>query len=273
VSTVGKISASSEVAVIIDPKHDVISRYEAKYLIDERTARAIAKNIRGYCSPDEHVDANGRYIVNNLYLETSELRFYYDTKFKEFNRFKPRVRFYGMEPESYLWVELKHKIKNVTWKTRRRIGVSEWPGLLQMSESFEGPARKVQLTDSFEGVVMRFQARPMLHVRYVREPYVSNFENYGRVTFDRCLTFRLAHGSYDLSSDCEMCCYDDSETTMYSDESPVILEIKTETLVPKWVVQLIQRFDLTQRGFSKYCYAIDNTLLAATSGDRQSAFL
>lgn len=260
--------------MIVDPKHDVVSRYEAKYLIDERTAKAIRENIRGFCSPDEHVDANGRYIVNNLYFETPELRFYYDTKYKQYNRFKPRVRYYGMEPDSYLWVELKHKIKNVTWKTRRRIEVKQWPRILQVSESFEGPARKVQLTDSFEDTIMRYQAQPILHVRYVREPYVSNFENYGRITFDRGLTFRLAYGAYDLSSDCEMCCYDDSETaSAFSDESPVILEIKTETLVPQWVIQLIQRFDLAQRGFSKYCYAIDNTLLAATMGDRKSAFL
>jgi hypothetical protein len=259
---------------MVDQVQDVVSRYEAKYVIDEMTARAVRDGIRGYCSPDEHVDANGRYIVNNLYFDTPNLRFYYDTKFKEYNRFKPRVRFYGMEPESYLWVELKHKIKNVTWKTRRRIEVSEWPRLLQESESFGGPARHLKLTDSFENVVWRFQAQPILHVRYIREPYVSTFENYGRVTFDRCLTYRLAHGSFELNPDSDMSCYDDCETAaVHSDESPVILEIKTETLVPRWVIQLIQRFDLNQRGFSKYCYAIDNTLLAATMGDRQSAYL
>jgi hypothetical protein len=260
--------------VIVEQKNDVISRYEAKYLIDERMAAAIRHAIRGYCSPDEHVDANGRYIVNNLYFETSDLRFYYDTKFKEYNRFKPRVRFYGREPEKFLWVELKHKIKNVTWKTRRQIEVSEWPGLLERGKSAKGPARTVTLRDSFEDAVLRFQARPIVHVRYIREPYVNNFESYGRITFDRRLTFRPAYGSYELNPDCEMCCYDDCETTMgILDDSPVILEIKTETLVPGWILQLIQRFELNQRGFSKYCYAVDNTLLQATAGQRDSAFL
>jgi hypothetical protein len=257
-----------------DHVQDIISRYEAKYVIDERLARAVRDGIRGYCSPDEHVDANGRYTVNNLYFDTPDLRFYYDTKFKQYNRFKPRVRFYGQAPDSYLWVELKHKIKNVTWKTRRRINVGEWPKLLEVSEPFAGPARIIRLTESFEDAVMRFQARPILHVRYVREPYVSNFDNYGRVTFDRCLTYRLAYGSFDLNPDSDMMCYDDCESTLvHSDDSPVILEIKTETLVPRWVIELVQRFELNQRGFSKYCYAIDNTMLAASVGERESAYL
>jgi hypothetical protein len=254
--------------------NDQITRYEAKYVIDERTYREIRKAITGICSVDEHVDENGRYIVNNLYFDTTDLRFYYDTKHKQYNRFKPRVRYYGTDPKDYLWVELKHKVRNVTWKTRRRIDVAQWPRILESSRSLDESPAIATLADSFESTVVRFQAQPILQVRYVREPYVSDLDAYGRITFDRCLTYRPAYGSYDLVSACDLTSYDDSETMVHgSDDSPVLLEIKTETHVPLWVVRLIQRFELTQRGFSKYCYAVDHAIVAATCGNRISALI
>ncbi len=252
----------------------IISRYEAKYLVSEKVAWAIREAIQGTCSPDEHVDSHGRYIVNNLYFETPDLRFYHDTKFKRYRRFKPRVRFYGMEPDRYLWVELKHKVKTVTWKNRRRVEVSDWPGLLDAPCENGSAVRSLDVSESFEDAVRLFQAQPMLHVRYVREPYVSNLESYGRVTFDRQLTFRLAHGSLALEGPGDMLYYDDPITAQWpGDDSPVILEIKTELNIPSWVVRLIQSFGLLQRGFSKYCYALDHSFAAAGGGGRASALV
>jgi len=43
-------------------------------------------------------------------------------------------------------------------------------------------------------------------------------------------------------------------------DSPVVLEIKTHTSVPLWVPELVRRFSLIQRGYSKYCYAVDRCL-------------
>jgi SPX domain protein involved in polyphosphate accumulation len=253
---------------------DRIRRYESKYLISEETAQIIRDSLQGICSPDEHIDADGRYIVNNLYFDTHDLRFFYDTKFKRGARFKPRVRYYGMSPDRYLWLELKHKNNNVTWKIRRRVECRQWPRLIEDCGTFPEQDRIGNIVDSFEDAVLRFHARPILHVRYIREPYVSDLDEYARVTFDRCLTFRPACDSLDLNTPDDMIYYDDPETTKCpSTHSWVVLEIKTETHVPLWVTHLIRRFDLSQRGFSKYCYAVDNSLLAANCHDRESALI
>ena len=248
----------------------IISRYESKYLIPESTARAVRDAIRGLCVPDRNADASGVYVVNNFYFDTPDLRFYHDTKFKQYNRFKLRVRYYGDVPEGNLWLEIKHKIRNITWKTRRPCPLAQWESIFEAGQGGGGlNGQPLSLRDSFENAVLRFGAEPRVHVRYLREPYLCDFESYCRITFDRNLSFRPTHGSLDLVSSEPFMYYDDAVTSLAEDDdSPVILEIKTETQVPPWIMGLIRRFQLQQRGFSKYCYAVDNTMEQEAQGMR-----
>ena len=252
--------------------HLVISRYESKYFITEREAHAIALFIRGICAPDRHVEEGGRYTVNNLYFDTPDLRFYNDTRLKQFRRFKPRVRYYGTSGDGTLWLELKHKFKNITWKVRRPIALADWDGLIQecRAPAALSPQRR-DLISSFEDALVLFNAAPVLFVRYVREPYVSEIDRYARITFDRCLSYRPARGSADLFAADSYRYYDDAVSTLHGDdESPVLLEIKTETALPSWVLALIRRFNLSQRGFSKYCNALDQALALGAPAYRQA---
>lgn len=252
--------------------HDVICRRESKYLVPEAMVPAITRAIAGICSPDERAGRDGRYVVNNVYLDTDDLRFYYDTKHKRTNRFKPRVRYYGAEPDGSLWLELKHKVNNVTWKVRRRADVSEWPNVITDGSRLGRGDAQLTIANCFEEAVSRFRARPVIHVQYVREPYVSEIDTYGRITFDRQLSFRPLHSSPDLAATNDGIYYDDPVTSLCSsDDSPVVLEIKSETEVPGWMIALVQRFELVQRGFSKYCYGIDNLFERTSTSWRSCA--
>ena len=55
-------------------------------------------------------------MVNNLYLDTPDRRFYYDTKYRKLTRFKPRVRYYGTKPDEFVMLELKNKHNSIIWK-------------------------------------------------------------------------------------------------------------------------------------------------------------
>jgi len=238
-----------------------IRRYELKYTVTEAIAAEIIDYIKGFCSLDENVPTGERgYIVNNLYFDTPDLRFYYDTKFRRLTRYKPRARYYGKNIGDYIWPELKFRNSNVIWKIRHKLPINQWPTLFypQLSEKKQSLI-KTRL-NTFEEVIHWHNAQPIMHVRYFREPFVTRIENYGRVTLDRSLSYRMAKGSLDL--DCrerEMIYYDDPVTTIHY-ESPVLLEIKVERLVPLWAIDLIKRFELVQRPFSKYCYGIDNNM-------------
>ena len=49
----------------------------------------------------------------------------------------------------------------------------------------------------------------------------------------------------------------DDPAVQRSERPLTLLEIKTEPAVPLWVRNLVERFELFQRGHSKYCYALD----------------
>ena len=234
-----------------------ITRYELKYTINESQAHAIRDYIGGFFSLDRHADpATKGYTVNNLYFETPDRRFYHDVKFRKLRRVKPRVRYYGFRPENSLWLELKYRHDSIIWKFRRPIPLEDWPSILEQPEERFADVGREHVSTSFEHVVTMTDARPMVHVRYFREPYVSDLDVYGRVTFDRRLVCHATNGSTDMVPDAAMISCDDPVTAR-DEESPVILEIKTESAVPFWATQIIREFNLKQRGFSKYCYAVE----------------
>lgn len=238
-----------------------IKRYELKFTVTEALAAQIRDYIQNICSLDKHVPpGKNYYIVNNLYFDTPDLKFYYDTKFRKLTRYKVRARFYGAQATDFIWPEIKYRNASIIWKKRYHLPIERWPELFAPKKSERiKPIIKERL-DSFEDIIYWCGAQPVLHVRYFREPYVSELEAYGRVTFDRQLCYRPTYGTIDLAyNDQDMLYYDDPVNSK-NDDSPVILEIKVETLVPVWVIELIHTFHLKQRGFSKYCYGIDSVL-------------
>ena len=238
-----------------------LRRCEMKYTVPESLALAIRDYIQPLFSLDKHASPEQRgYIVNNVYLDTPGLRFYYDTKFHQETRLKPRVRYYGPEPDQFVALEVKHRHNTISWKRRRQIPVEEWPGVLDVSKSERTVPSFIDLPETFEEVNHLYSTAPVLHVRYFREPYVSDIDEYGRITFDRALRYRLAHGSYEIGSTEHDMTYYGDQATAQGEDSPVVLEIKTEPFVPLWATDLIRRFSLVQRGYSKYCYVIDACL-------------
>ena len=236
-----------------------IKRFELKYTITESLAQEIRDYIKNYFSLDKYV-APGKdgYIVNSLYFDTPDFRFYYDTKNRKVTRYKPRARYYGVKAKDFIWTEIKFRNYSAVWKNRRKISIATWNELTSPQESEQKKPILKQGLDSFEEMIYWYDAHPAIHVRYFREPYVTDLENYGRVTFDRNLAYRNIDRNMDLAYNEEDMIYYDDPVTSRHYESPVILEIKVETLVPFWAINIIKKFELMQRPFSKYCYGIDN---------------
>lgn len=249
-----------------------IQRYELKYAIDENMAADIKDYISNICTMDKNVpEGESGYIVNNLYFDTTDLKFYYDTKYRKLTRYKPRARYYGQKATDIIWPEIKYRSASVIWKRRHSLPIERWPELFSPKKMGQGPSAIKEQFDSFEEVIYWHNAYPVLHVRYFREPYVTELEDYGRVTFDRRLCCRATNGSFDLDYDERDMLYYDDPISSHSFDSPVILEIKVETHVPVWAIELIHKFNLMQRPYSKYCYGIDSLMNYKADG-RKSIF-
>jgi hypothetical protein len=254
-----------------------IRRYERKYLVTHAQAQAIREFIRPFFRPDQHTDATlGGYLVNNIYLDTPELRFYQDVKLRRTRRFKPRMRYYGTSPDGWLWLEVKNKDSDIVWKHRQRVPHTDWPKVLlpRPVDVLDRRIHSVQGPSTFVDLVGLFDVQPVLHVRYFREAWVSLHDEYGRVTFDTRLRCCPAHGSTQLVMPDEAMEFYDDPVTTGNEGSWVLLEVKTETLVPWWAIQLTRAMQLWQRGFSKYCYGIDRMREAEEMGaPRRPAYL
>ncbi len=243
-----------------------IHRYELKYTVTEQQAA----EIRDYIQPLFSLDANvaserGSYTVNSVYMDTPGLRFYHDTRFRQLLRFKLRIRYYGTDAVKFATLEVKYRHSRTVWKARDRIAMAEWPAVLEIAKCDRTSPEYGAMPRSLVELHHLYGTEPVLHLRYSREPFVSEVDAYGRITFDRAMRYRLMRGSYDLlGNEGEMNYYDDAITAQWA-ESPVVMEIKTEPLVPFWAIDLIKRFSLVQRGYSKYRYVIGHCLERAGS--------
>ena len=95
-------------------------RFELKYLIPEETALLVRDFVRSYLEMDElHVgQPNYSYPVHSLYLDSQELRLYWDTINGNKNRFKLRLRYYSTNPDTPVFFEIKRRMNNCILKQR-----------------------------------------------------------------------------------------------------------------------------------------------------------
>ena len=243
---------------------EIPARYELKYTISAAQAEGIRQHIRAFCRLDS-ASARAprhRYRITSVYLDTAGLRFHKAKIDRERRRLKLRVRTYeGGPPEAPVFAEVKRRIGDIIKKTRAPLRTNRW------CDDLLGPPRTRAAAD-FEAVRALHQARPTLLCRYDREAWVSDIDDYARLTFD----FALCHQpveAYRLAGDPS--CWraaDDPSITRTGRLSPIILELKFAQRAPGWMQQLVRRFDLTRRGFSKYCAGVEQLFLTDRHFDR-----
>jgi hypothetical protein len=236
-----------------------LERYEAKYLVPPSLVPAIREFIAPFCEPDEHAPGTlPEYTITTLQLDTPDLALYYAKEYEALARFKLRIRTYGLDRRVPVFVEIKRKIKGVIVKSRATIPGEHWgPDLITH------PGRWVPFRSqreamnylNFVRLVRELGARPVVLIRYDREAYLGRNDRYARLTFDRRLRYCPTRG-WNLWTDERYFYKLDSSMVFGRAYSPVILELKTFSDAPQWMVELTERFDLQRIGFSKYFAAM-----------------
>ncbi len=167
-------------------------RLELKYKIDESQALGIRDYLSAYLEIDEFgaTRPDYSYPVHSLYLDSDELKLYWDTINGTKNRLKLRLRFYDQRPDAPVYFEIKRRMNNCILKQRggvRRAAVDYLlaghlpePGHL-ISQS----PRNLVALQSFCQHLMRLRARPKAHIAYRREAWVTPEDNSIRITLDR----------------------------------------------------------------------------------------
>ncbi len=249
-----------------------MERHEAKYFVQRSQLPAIRDFLRPFCHPDPH--ARGyppEYVVTTLQLDTHNLDLYRAKEHESLNRFKLRVRTYNTDGSCPIFMEVKRKIKGVIVKSRATVPPYLWGPEIVLDPTHRIPfkSRKEEVNYlTFVRLVKELGARPVMRIRYIRESYLSKFDNYARVTFDRALQYQPAR-TWEVLPEQGRWWSMDSATAHNRDSSCLIMELKTFNDAPLWMVEMAQRFDLTRAGICKYFTAVrmDSLFAGASYSD------
>ena len=238
-----------------------LDRCEAKYIIPRYLVPRIREFIQPFCDPDPHGQGNSpEYTIMTLQLDTPTLAFHHAKENEALNRFKLRVRTYGETGGSRVFLEVKRKINDTVVKSRSSVAAAAWGKDLLFAPKVEATFSTRKEEDSFlefRHLVQLTGARPTVCIRYIRESYFGRNDHYARVTFDRKLQYRPAP-HWDLSPDVGRWFSMDSPLVQNKDlpGSGVVLELKTLSSAPCWIIELVQQFGLVRTGNCKYSTAI-----------------
>jgi len=228
-------------------------RFELKYIISEETALKARDFVRSYMDLDEYsaVQPDLSYPVHSLYLDSDDLRTYWETINGDKNRFKLRLRYYSTDPQTPVFFEIKRRVNNCIMKQRG--GVKQHAVEHLLAGHLPDKEHLVSYTDRAQTALIRFcellhriQAKPRVHIAYFREAYVSDNDAF-RVTMDRKVR---AEPNLHFSIKTEM------KNPQYSFHPGVILELKFTDRYPDWFRELVRVLNVMQRGAAKYVMSI-----------------
>ena len=232
-------------------------RFENKYQIEESTALKVRDFVSAYLKPDTFgaTQPNYSYRVHSIYLDSPDYVIYKHTINGDRNRYKLRLRFYEDGDNKPFYAEIKRRYDKVIHKKRAALHREALPVILNghlpdAHHYTEDDPFYVESAEQFCRYVNHLNARPVAHVRYDREAWISNDgTNKLRVTIDRNVYSEL-YNRYDL-------------TTQMSNPVSVfgntrILEIKFTQRFPIWLNDLVDHFGFRPGPAAKYVDGVYN---------------
>ena len=231
------------------------SRFELKYFLTEDTARRMRPFVQGYIDIDEYsaIQPNLCYPTLSLYLDSDDLATYWWTINGNKNRFKLRLRYYDERPNSPVFFEIKRRMNNVILKQRAgvRKEAVRWllAGHLPDREHLlnpDDPAQWVALQRFIE-LMLQLNAKPKLHVAYLREAYENANNNAVRLTFDRAV---------ESAPNAQGLLIAKSEEPHRVFDPNLVLELKFTERFPNWFRDLVETFNCMQMGAAKFAEGI-----------------
>ena len=225
-------------------------RFENKYLVREATALQLREFVRSYLELDENGlgKANFAYPVHSLYIDSDQLKLYWETINGNKNRYKLRLRFYDDDSETPIFFEIKRRVNNCILKQRGGVRREAVRWLLaghfpEPSHLLSKDPRHLIALQRFCQLMSELHGRPKVHVAYLREAYVSTKDNSVRVTLDR-----QVRAEADLTA--RLATRMGEPVDVFGKD--VILELKFTNRFPDWFGELVRIFDCVQCGAAKY---------------------
>ena len=231
-------------------------RFEFKYLIKPQTAKLIEQELKhfGMELDGPSVLLGDGYYVTSLYFDSYDFSDYRDKCGGYEKRKKIRARIYEpfLDKSSSVRLELKKKIGDGIIKTWLKLSREEWGEFMDKGVSALMNFKRFGVENEAKSELVRnivfSSAKPKIIVRYRRKPYIASTSSALRVTFD---------------SDLETCRQTDLGHNIFMtpideiNKKGIILEIKSNYAIPRWLGGIIKRYNLRKEAISKYTHGIE----------------
>ena len=243
-------------------KFDIqLDRHEAKYVIPRHLLPQMRNFIRPFCEPDPYGRGDPpEYTITTLQLDNDDYSLHLAKEREVTARFKLRVRTYGEPGSSPVFLEIKRKVRGAITKSRAKIPFEAWGEDLirstRVNLPFKSRGEETALLE-FLRLTREIDAHPVVLIRYIRESYFGVHDSYARVTFDRHLEYQPTD-SWDSWGRGGRWIPIDSPMTQNKQNrfSGIVLELKTLSDAPLWMIDLVEYFNLERTGHCKYSNAV-----------------
>lgn len=227
-------------------------RFEIKYRISPDLALEMREWIKalGHLKADDFGEGgSAAYNVHSLYLDNRDWAIYAETRAGLQQRYKVRARCYEWSANAKVFLEVKHRANEYMWKTRGEVTKADGVRILSGLVPLE--AKSTDALENFRGLMDRRHLYPRVWVTYRRHAYVGGVRDLVRVTFDTKI--KAAPPTMDLNEPPKWYVVPESDGIE-------ILELKYTGSYPSWVGDMVRRFNLERKAFSKFRYGIDALL-------------
>lgn len=215
-----------------------IFRNELKYLMDILTAQQLQTEIQKFMIADGHMSDMG-YRVKSLYFDTINNLDYYDKENSVYAKKKLRLRIYA-ENSEIIKLECKEKVGTLQHKTSLLITKKEAEAMLNSEYSFL-LTRKEKEACRLYTILMLGSYRPVVMIEYNRKAYTYPEFN-TRITFDSDVKF----------SEINMNIFDRNIVYDYALDSNIILEVKYNEKLVRYLKKILSNKKLNRISYSKY---------------------
>lgn len=231
----------------------IFNRHELKYLVDWKTYNRLIRQIAPFTNPDSFSGENNGYSILSLYYDNANYDCYYSKIDGEKIRQKLRMRWYLSDDENNKTVYLELKKKNNNQVLKRRLKMDTdivdkfLEGIIHPDEICKDE-KELSIAKEILYYYKIMRLKPQIYVHYLREAHYGRFENGLRITFDK----KVSGNSWSARGFAlEKCKY------IFNPFYYMVMEIKFFNSMPRWLINILNNNNLSERRLSKYCMCIE----------------
>ncbi len=223
---------------------EVFNRHEQKYLLDSDTFHSVLAVMDEHMQSDKYNIDREPYTISNIYFDTDDSYLIRASLSKPKYKEKLRLRSYGVpDADSKVFLEIKKKFNGIVNKRRTVLKLSE---AYDFVSSGKMPAEKEymnkQVLKEIAYFLKLYSLKPKVYLAYDRIAYFEKGNKDLRISFDQNIRSRR----YDVALE------DGDYGESLLPDGIYLMEIKTSRAMPLWLTEMLARYDIKRRSFSKY---------------------